>query len=144
MRYTVSLKSNRDFQRLYRHGKSAVLPCVVLYARKNRLGVNRLGVTASTKLGHAVVRNRLRRRIREAYRLHEERFRAGYDLVVVARGRAVTSPYRQLEGDLLRAAKRLALLREEPPQKPAPDKPADPGKPPVSEIPAPEEGTPSC
>lgn len=137
MRYTISLKSNRDFQRLYRHGKSAVLPCVVLYARKNRLGVNRLGVTASTKLGHAVVRNRLRRRIREAYRLHEERFRAGYDLVAVARGRAVTAPYRQVENDLLRAAKRLSLLRDEQ-AKPAPDKPAAP------EVPAPEGGTPSC
>lgn len=113
MKYTVSLKSNRDFQRLYHKGKSAVSPCVVVYARKNRLGRNRLGITASTKLGHAVVRNKVRRRIREAYRIHEELFRAGYDIIVVARGRAATSAYRYLERDVLRAAKKLSLLKEE-------------------------------
>lgn len=145
MKYTVSLKSNRDFQRLYHKGKSAVAPCLVVYARKNRLGQNRLGITASTKLGHAVVRNKLRRRIREAYRLHEEQFRVGFDLIVVARGRAVTSAYRYLERDLLRCGKKLSLLREEPKQEqPAPAAAVCPeGGTPVP-VPAPEEGGKPC
>ena len=89
MDHTVSLKLNHEFRRLYAKGKSAVNPCMAVYCRKNRLGYNRLGFTTGTKLGKAVVRNRTRRRLREAYRLHEERFLPGYDIVVVARVRAV-------------------------------------------------------
>ncbi|MCD7919435.1 MAG: ribonuclease P protein component [Clostridiales bacterium] len=110
MKYTISLKSNRDFQRLYRRGKSVARPNLVVYASRNRLGRNRLGLTVSTKVGHAVVRNKVRRRIREAYRIHEGQFRQGYDLVVVARVRAASSAYRYLERDLLRAAEQLKLL----------------------------------
>jgi ribonuclease P protein component len=62
---TVSLKENHIFRRLYQKGKSAVTPFMVVYCRPNRLGHNRLGITTSTKLGKAVVRNRCRRRIRE-------------------------------------------------------------------------------
>lgn len=116
MNDTVSLKSNRDFQRLYRRGRSAVSPCVVLYTSRNRLGCNRLGITASTKVGHAVVRNKVRRRLREAYRVHEGEFRQGIDLVVVARVRAAGSPYCVLERELLKSAKRLGLLRQAEPE----------------------------
>lgn len=87
MKYSVSLKSNRDFRRLYSRGKQAVAPTMVLYTRKNRLKENRLGITTGKKLGNAVTRNRIRRRLREIYRLHEEEFLPGRDLVVVARVR---------------------------------------------------------
>ena len=63
-----TLKKNSDFRRLYSKGQSAVNPYVVVYCRRNREKVNRLGYTVSTKLGHAVVRNRVRRRLREIYR----------------------------------------------------------------------------
>lgn len=113
MKQTVSLKLNRDFRRLYQKGTSAVNPFLAVYCRKNRLGHNRLGLTVGTKVGHAVVRNRVRRRLRESYRLHEDRFRQGYDIVVVARARAAGARYAQLEAALLRLARRLDLLREE-------------------------------
>ena len=113
MKQTVSLKLNRDFRRLYQKGTSAVNPFLAVYCRKNRLGHNRLGLTVDTKVGHAVVRNRVRRRLRESYRLHEDRFRQGYDIVVVARARAAGARYAQLETALLRLARRLDLLREE-------------------------------
>ena len=64
MDHTVSLKLNHEFRRLYAKGKSAVNPCMAVYCRKNRLGYNRLGFTTGTKLGKAVVRNRVRRRLR--------------------------------------------------------------------------------
>lgn len=86
---TRSLKQNHLFRRLYQKGKFSSGRCLVVYCRKNGLPYNRLGLTAGTKLGHAVVRNRIRRRIREAYRLSEERYVLGYDIVVVARHRAV-------------------------------------------------------
>ena len=111
MKYTVSLKENRGFRRLYAKGKSAVGPSLVLYCRKNGRKENRFGITAGTKLGHAVVRNRVRRRLREIYRLHEEELRWGYDIVVVARVRAVRSRYADLDQQFLRLAKKLQLLR---------------------------------
>jgi len=111
VKHTVSLKQNYEFRRLYSRGKSAVCPCLALYSRKNRQGRNRLGVTVGVKVGKAVRRNRTRRRIREAYRVHEERFLKGYDLVVVARVRAGHARYGELERSLLQLAGRLGLLR---------------------------------
>ena len=113
MDHTVSLKLNHVFRRLYSRGKSAVNPCLALYCRKNNLGYTRLGITVGVKLGKAVVRNRTRRRIREAYRLHEDRFCPGYDIVVVARVRAAHSRYRELERSLLSLSDKLGLLRKE-------------------------------
>ena len=68
MKREVTLKENYEFRRLYQKGASAVGGGMVIYCRKNRLDHNRLGITASVKLGHAVVRNRVRRRLREIYR----------------------------------------------------------------------------
>lgn len=110
MKVRGTLKKNSDFRRLYARGKSAVTPCLVLYARPNRLGENRLGYTVSAKLGHAVVRNRVRRRLREIYRLNAPRLKQGYDMVVVARARAVGAPYRALDTAFLRACESLELM----------------------------------
>lgn len=115
MNYTVSLKENRIFRRLYAKGRSAVSPAMVLYCRKNGGKENRLGFTVGTKLGRAVVRNRVRRRLREIYRLNEHRLAAGYDIVVVARVRAVHSRYDQLERQFLSLAEKLGLLSPEGP-----------------------------
>lgn len=106
----VTVKQNSDFRRIYRRGRSAVSGGVVVYCLKNRQGMSRLGVTVSTKLGHAVVRNRIRRRLREIYRLNESRFRTGFDIVVVARSRAVTAEYAELEKAYLSLADKLGLL----------------------------------
>ena len=113
MEHTVSLKQNHVFRRLYSKGKSAVNPCLALYYRKNNSPRSRLGITVGVKVGKAVVRNRTRRRIREAYRIHEDRFLPGYDLVVVARVRAGHSRYREVERSLLSLADKLGLLRKE-------------------------------
>ena len=112
MKFTDTLKQNREFHRLYSKGKSAVTPCLVVYARHTKREQNRIGFTVSTKLGHAVVRNRVRRRLREIYRLHETEFVPGTELVVVARARAVTASYPQLERAMLSACGRLGILQE--------------------------------
>ena len=113
MKFTVSLKQNHVFRRLYAKGKNQVTPHLALYARKNGGKVSRLGITASTKLGHAVVRNRGRRRLREIYRIHEDQFLPGYDIVAVARVRAVYARFDELERSFLKAARGLGLLRAE-------------------------------
>ena len=109
MKVRGTLKKNSDFRRLYAKGKSAVTPYLVVYTRPNRLGENRLGYTVSVKLGHAVVRNRVRRRLREIYRLNAAELKQGYDIVIVARSRAVGSEYRKLNAAFLRACESLGL-----------------------------------
>ena len=113
MKRRYTLKKNSDFRRLYTRGKSAANGYLVLYCRRNRLGVNRLGYTVSTKLGHAVVRNRIRRRLREIVRLNSPALKTGWDIVVVARSRCVQAEYRKLDAAFLRACGELGLLREE-------------------------------
>lgn len=114
MQFTASLCENRDFRRMYSSAKSCVGSYVVVYARRNRCGSNRLGITASTKVGNAVVRNRARRRIRECYRVNEPRFLPGYDVVIVARSRAATAPYHALQAELMALCHRHKLLRDTP------------------------------
>ncbi len=118
---TQSLKQNHLFRRLYQRGKSAAGRYVVVYCRKNGLPYNRLGITAGTKVGHAVVRNRIRRRIREAYRLSEGQYLLGYDIVVVARSRAAHGTYQDIAHCLYKQSQRLGLIRKEMPHEaPAP------------------------
>ena len=110
MEFTSTLKKNYEFRRLYSKGKSCANTYLVVYCRKNHSGRSRIGYTVSNKVGHAVVRNRIRRRLREIYRLQEHQLLPGYDIVVVARVRAVHSKYADLERDFLRLAKKLQLL----------------------------------
>ena len=113
MKKTVSLKENHLFRRAYNRGKSAADSRLALYVRGNGRRENRLGLTVSTKVGCAVVRNRVRRRLREIYRLHEDQVLGGRDVVVVARVRAAGSDHHQLEKSFLRLADKLDLLKKE-------------------------------
>ena len=110
MKRAVTLKENYEFRRLYQRGASAAGGSMVLYCRKNRLDHNRLGLTASVKLGHAVVRNRARRRLREVYRLNEHLFKPGYDIVVVARSRCITADFQKLTKAYLSLAQKAGIL----------------------------------
>ena len=112
MKFSCSLKLNHIFRRLY-HTSGQADAFLVLYARKNRSDCNRVGITVSKKLGKAHVRNRARRRIREVYRLNEEKFLPGWDIVVVARSRAVEAPFDKLTKSYLTLAKKAGLLRED-------------------------------
>lgn len=111
MKFSSALKLNHIFRRLYSttgHANSYL----VLYARKNRSATNRVGVTVSKKLGGAVVRNRVRRRLREVYRLNETKFAPGWDIVVVARSRCVTAPFCELIRAYLSLAEKAGILEE--------------------------------
>ena len=113
MQYTVSLKLNHVFQQLYRRGARSAAPTLALYSRPNGRDHNRLGLTTGAKLGHAVVRNRVRRRFRELYRLHKPEMQPGYDVILVARGRAVRSTYQQLDETYLHLLRQAGLVPEE-------------------------------
>ena len=88
MKFTSSMKENHLFRRLYAKGKHVVFPSVALYARPNHSPRSRLGLTVGVKVGNAVRRNKVRRRLREIYRTHETELTPGWDIVAVARTRA--------------------------------------------------------
>ena len=112
MNSRFTLKQNSDFRRLYAKGKSSANRCLAVYCRRNGRGVNRMGYTVSAKLGGAVVRNRVRRRLREIARLNAPRLKTGWDIVVVARMRAVEASYAELDEAYRSACEKLGLLRE--------------------------------
>lgn len=108
----VSLKENAAFRRLYYRGKSAANRYLVVYCRRNGLHYSRLGLTTGTKLGSAVVRNRIRRRLREIVRAQEDKLPCGYDIVIVARTAAVNAEFSALAGAFTAAAEKLELIRQ--------------------------------
>ena len=112
MKFSSALKLNHIFRRLYATSGQANA-YLVLYARRNRTSTNRVGVTVSKKLGGAVIRNRVRRRLREVYRLNEEKFLPGWDIVVVARSKAVDAPFDKLVKSYLTLAQKARLLKED-------------------------------
>ena len=109
MKFSSSLKLNHIFRRLYRTNGYAD-GYMVLYARRNRTDTNRVGITVGKKLGKAHIRNRARRRLREIYRLHEETFTPGWDIVIVARSKSVEAEFAKLTKSFLTLAKKAGLL----------------------------------
>lgn len=99
---------------MYSKGKSAASPSLVVYFRRTGREYNQLGITVSTKVGKAVVRNLVRRRLREIYRLNESRIQKGLDIVVVARVKSAYATYAQLEKDFFSACDRLGILKKVP------------------------------
>ena len=111
MKFSSALKLNHIFRRLYSSSGHAN-SYLVLYARKNHSAANRVGVTVSKKLGCAVVRNRVRRRLREVYRLNEAKFAPGWDIVVVARSRCVKADFSKLTAAYLSLAEKAGILEQ--------------------------------
>ncbi len=101
MKFSESLKKNPDFQNVYRRGKSCANRYFVMYTLENGTGGNRIGISVSKKVGNSVVRHRVKRLVREAYRLQEEKFASGLDLVVIARVTAKNISYWETESALL-------------------------------------------
>ena len=111
MIFSESLKKNKDFQVVYRKGKSYANKYLVMYILKNDMEINRVGISVSKKVGNSVVRHRLTRLVRESYRLHEEIFNSGLDIVVVARNSASKIGYSEIESALLHLGKLHKILR---------------------------------
>jgi len=110
MQYTQSLTKNFEFKRIYNKGKSTASKFVAVYCIKNHSMVNRLGITVSKKLGGAVQRNRIRRRIKEIYRLNESTFITGYSIIIVARQRSRYAEWNELQSSVLYLFKKLNLI----------------------------------
>lgn len=105
MKFSESLKKNKDFQNVYRKGRSQANKYLVMYLWENDSEKNRLGISVSKKVGNSVVRHRLTRLIRESYRLNEDKFLKGYDFVVIARPQAKDCGFHEIESALLHMAR---------------------------------------
>ena len=101
MKYSESLKKNNDFKNVYRNGKSYANRYLVMYVLANGTERNRLGISVSKKVGNSVIRHHLTRLVRESYRLHEDMFVSGLDIVVIARTTARNISYHEVESALL-------------------------------------------
>lgn len=105
MKFSESLKKNRQFQFVYKNGKSYANRYLVMYVKENGLGINRIGISVSKKVGNSVVRHRVTRLIRESYRLHENIFNSGLDMVIVARTSTAFVSFYEIEKSLLHLSK---------------------------------------
>ena len=111
MKFSESLKKNSDFQHVYKNGKSHANKYLVMYVLENNKNINRLGISVSKKIGNSVVRHRFTRLVRESYRLHENIFNSGLDIVVVARKSANSVGFEEIESALLHLAKVHQILK---------------------------------
>ncbi|NLC65922.1 MAG: ribonuclease P protein component [Clostridium sp.] len=114
-----SLRKNSEFQRVYRRRKSYSNNLLVLYVYKSKYNVvgnekyNKLGISVSKKVGKSVVRSRVKRLIKESYRLNQTDIKKGYDLVIIARVSSKDSSYNEIERALLNIFKRAGLISNE-------------------------------
>ncbi|MCF0145753.1 MAG: ribonuclease P protein component [Eubacterium sp.] len=121
MKYSESLKKNRDFRKVYRRGTSAAERYFVMYVLRNGTDRNRLGISVSKKVGNSVVRHHICRLVRESYRLRETDFRPGYDIILMARPDASGCTQREVSDSLYRLGGRLHVILPDDQNKTVPD-----------------------
>ena len=112
MKFSDSLKKNRDFQNVYKKGKSYANKYFVMYVLANNTTQNRIGISVSKKVGNSVIRHHITRLVREAYRLQEDMFNSGLDMVVIARNSAKGKGYQEISSALMHLGKLHGVLKE--------------------------------
>lgn len=112
MKYSEALKKNEDFKEIYRTGKSYANKYLIMYVNKNNTSSNRIGISVSKKVGNSVIRHRITRLIRESYRLSEDNFMNGFDIIVVARAGAKGKDYSEIQSALLHLMKLHKIGKE--------------------------------
>jgi ribonuclease P protein component len=112
MKYSEALKKNEDFKEIYRTGKSYANKYLIMYVNKNNTSCNRIGISVSKKVGNSVIRHRITRLVRESYRLSEDNFMNGLDIIVVARAGAKGKDYSEIQSALLHLMKLHKIGKE--------------------------------
>jgi len=112
MEKKYKLRKNMEFKKVYSGGKNFWNRNLILYIRKNKLEESRFGVTITKKIGNAVVRNKIKRRIKEIYRLNMYRIKDGYDLIFIPKKNVVDISYKELESALIHILKLSNMLKD--------------------------------
>ena len=105
MKFSESLKKNHQFRFVYKNGRSYANKYLVMYVMENGTDKNRIGISVSKKVGNSVVRHHITRLVREGYRLHENIFNIGLDIVIVSRVNAASADFFDIEKSILHLAK---------------------------------------
>nr|WP_300002712.1 ribonuclease P protein component [Tissierella sp.] len=106
------IRKNMEFKNIYKTGKNYWNRNLVLYVKKNGLTETRVGYTITKKIGNAVVRNKIRRRMKEIVRLNFHNIKEGYDLVFIAKRSILNIPYQELEGSMIHIMSISKLLKK--------------------------------
>lgn len=107
---TIGLKKDADFRKIYKHGKSFANKYLVVYILKNNLNINRVGFSVSKKVGKSIIRNRVRRLLKESYRLScDENIEVGYDLIFIARIPSNESDYKTIHKAMINVIKKTKI-----------------------------------
>lgn len=104
------LRKNKDFNEIYKRGKSTGQKYVVVFSKKNDLSYNRVAFLASKKVGNSVKRNKSKRLMRESYRVFEKKLETSYDIIIIARNTINNTEYLKVQKSLENAFKKLKLL----------------------------------
>ena len=111
MKFTESLEKNRQFQFVYDYGRSYANKYLVMFVMDNNTVTSRLGISVSKKVGNSVIRHRVKRLIKESYRLQEEMFNSGLDIVIIARVTANNISYKEIESAVLHLGRLHKIMR---------------------------------
>lgn len=110
---TDGIKKDSDFRKVYQKGKSFADRNLVIYTRQNGKKRSRIGISISKKVGKATVRNRIRRYIKEAYRLNiDPSIKNGIDIVFIARVNSSNSTYKDIEKSMKYISKKTGILQK--------------------------------
>lgn len=112
------LRKNNEFRTVYRRGKSFSTDILVLYIYKLNIKnkpekENRVGISVSKKVGKSVIRSRVKRLIRESYRLNGSNLKQGYDLVFIARTTSKDKSFKEIEDSMKKLFKKAGLYNNE-------------------------------
>lgn len=113
MKAINSLKKNEDFRKVYQKRKSMANKLLIIYISENEYEFNRVGFTVSKKVGKSVVRSRVKRLLKESYRLNSEKVVQGYDIIFVARNTAVEATYKEIESAVIHLLKKMKLVKKQ-------------------------------
>jgi ribonuclease P protein component len=113
VKYTLPLKKNSEFLRVYNKGKFYAGKIIVIHFIPNRSCTNRIGISVSKKAGNSVKRNRVRRLIKENYRLMENNIQTGFDIVFVYRNIEIIPHFKEIKNEMKYVFKKLGLFIEQ-------------------------------
>lgn len=112
MKAINKLKKNEEFRRVYKIRNSMANKLLIIYILNNKNEINRVGFTVSKKVGNSVVRSRVKRLMKESYRLNEDKLLKGYDIVFIARDNASQATYKEVESAMLHLFRKKKLLNK--------------------------------
>lgn len=115
MKRRYRLRENRRFQEVRRRGRSYRDRLLVMCVLPNGLTHSRFGFSVSRRIGKAVLRNRVKRRLREAIRLRMDRIQPGWDMVFIARNPIRSADYHEIDAACARLLRRASLLQPDVP-----------------------------